>query len=224
MKRYFLLWIISLLCFFQAQADDYYFCGGGDYSDDYFYNLFLQEIIDDPQYFPFLRTDEPFYSDSLSEEQPNENIEAWKNYLDISYKEAKYLVFTATREEIQAILKNKSFINKNLNFIDDAFLKQHKQALLYLSYAIYLERYIRIIQDERYSWDDELHVGKLDYNQVIKVLELSWHAEDDPELKLRYGYQLVRFAHYNKKFENSINYFKEYVECLNHQTTMYYYA
>lgn len=224
MKRYFLLWIISLLCFFQAQADDYYFCGGGDYSDDYFYNLFLQEIIDDPQYFPFLRTDEPFYSDSLSEEQPNENIEAWKNHLDISYKEAKYLVFTATREEIQAILKNKSFINKNLNFIDDAFLKQHKQALLYLSYAKYLEPYMRIIQDERYSWDDELHVGKLDYDQIIKVLERSWHAEDDPELKLRYGYQLVRFAHYNKKFENSINYFKEYVECLNHQTTMYYYA
>lgn len=225
MKKYFLLWMISLFGFFFVQADDYYFCGGGDYeSDDYFYNLFLQEIIDDPQYFPFLRTDEPFYASSFDAEQPNENIEAWETYLQISYEQAKYLVFTVTREEIQAILKNNSTADKSLNFIDESFVKQHKQALRYLSYAKYLAPYMRIIQDERYSWDDELHVGKLDYDQFINVLERSWHAEDDPELKLRYGYQLVRFAHYNKKFETAINYFKEYVESLNHQTIMYYYA
>ncbi|MGS2760982.1 hypothetical protein [Sinomicrobium sp. M5D2P9] len=49
-------------------------------------------------------------------------------------------------------------------------------------------------------------------------------AEIDKDLKLRYGYQLVRFAHYNREYSQAISYFKTYVESLDHRPIMYYYA
>ena len=137
------------------------------------------------------------------------------------------MVFTSTRKDIQALLKQKPIEDKKLAFVDKKFIKKHKQALLYLSYAKYLEPYMAVIsKNEGYYWSDkpEHTVAELDYEAVIKVLKNSWKAEKDKELKLRYGYQLVRLAHYNLYFDDAISYFKSHVESLNYKGIMYYYA
>ena len=57
---------------------------------------------------------------------------------------------------------------------------------------------------------------------MVNVLIRSWNAETDKELKLRYGYQLVRFAHYNRKYDDALTLFDKYVETLDYKPKIYY--
>lgn len=195
-----------------------------------YYNLFVQTSINSPVYDPFLLTESmPFYESDAAQNIPNENIEDWQNYFGISYEQAYYLVFIASRESVDALAKGKTTNDKKLGFADSNFRTKFKQALLYLAYAKYLEPYMaykRNSDADSYYWGflPEKTVADLDYKKVTEVLTKSWNAETDKDLKLRYGYQLVRFAHYYHKFREAINYFNLYVESLNHKGIMYYYA
>ncbi len=203
------------------------FACGWDEGDWYYYNLFNQEIMSDERYRPFLLIYGSRYytNDTLR----NGNIEEWRQYLGLSYDETKYLVFNASRSDLQNLSKGKRAVDENLSFASADFMKNHKQALLYLAYAKYLEPYMRIIPDEDtdFYWDlpeYEHNAGDLDYEKVKTVLTKSWNAESDNELKLRYGYQLVRLAHYTRRFQEAVQLFEQYVEPLKMRTEMYYYA
>ena len=205
------------------------FACGWDGGDWYYYNLFSQEIMNDPIYRPFLLTYETkYYSDTTLR---NGNIEEWQKYLGLSYEDTKYLVFESSRDDLQNLTKGKSAADRKLSFATPEFVKKHKQALLYLAYTKYLEPYMRIIPDPNldvYNWwweeQYEHNAGELDYNKVKNVLVTSWKAEKDDELKLRYGYQLVRLAHYTRCYKEAVQLFDQYVKPLNMRTEMYYYA
>ena len=203
------------------------FACGWDEGDWYYYNLFNQEIMSDERYRPFLLIYGSRYytNDTLR----NGNIEEWRQYLGLSYDETKYLVFKASRSDLQNLSKGKRAVDENLSFASADFMKNHKQALLYLAYAKYLEPYMRIIpgEDTDFYWDlpeYEHNAGDLDYEKVKTVLTKSWNAESDNELKLRYGYQLVRLAHYTRRYQEAVQLFEQYVEPLKMRTEMYYYA
>ena len=203
------------------------FACGWDEGDWYYYNLFNQEIMSDERYRPFLLIYGSRYytNDTLR----NGNIEEWRQYLGLSYDETKYLVFKASRSDLQNLSKGKRAVDENLSFASADFMKNQKQALLYLAYAKYLEPYMRIIpgEDTDFYWDlpeYEHNAGDLDYEKVKTVLTKSWNAESDNELKLRYGYQLVRLAHYTRRFQEAVQLFEQYVEPLKMRTEMYYYA
>lgn len=224
MKKFLLCVLAGFIGFGQSPA-----CGG--YDPDYeYYNLFIQEVIDDPQYYPFLLTYGVGYYSPYDKEDvgKNENIEEWQDYLGASYEDTYYLVFKASRDDVRSLIAGKSVSDSSLKFVTPAFVTKHKQALLYLAYAKYLEPYMTITQSHSdwgyYYSDPEFTADKLDYEKVINVLEKSWKAETDKELKLRYGYQLVRFAHYNRNYSEAIRYFNTYVEPLNYKKAMYYYA
>lgn len=203
------------------------FACGWDEGDWYYYNLFNQEIMSDERYRPFLLIYGSRYytNDTLR----NGNIEEWRQYLGLSYDETKYLVFKASRSDLQNLSKGKRAVDENLSFVSADFMKNQKQALLYLAYAKYLEPYMRIIpgEDADFYWDlpeYEHNAGDLDYEKVKTVLTKSWNAESDNELKLRYGYQLVRLAHYTRRYQEAVQLFEQYVESLKMHTEMYYYA
>ena len=205
------------------------FACGWDDIDWYYYNLFSQEIMNDPRYKPFLLTyDTKYYTNDTLR---NGNIEEWQRYLGLSYEDTKYLVFNSSRDDLQNLTKGKAAADKKLAFATSDFVKKHKQALLYLAYVKSLEPYMRIIPDPDldvyYWWWDEKYehnAGELDYDKVKKVLTTSWNAESDKELKLRYGYQLVRLAHYTRRYKEAVQLFDQYVKPLNMNTEMYYYA
>lgn len=203
------------------------FACGWDEGDWYYYNLFNQEIMSDERYRPFLLIYGSRYytNDTLR----IGNIEEWRQYLGLSYDETKYLVFKASRSDLQNLSKGKRAVDENLSFASADFMKNQKQALLYLAYAKYLEPYMRIIpgEDTDFYWDlpeYEHNAGDLDYEKVKTVLTKSWNAESDNELKLRYGYQLVRLAHYTRRYQEAVQLFEQYVEPLKMRTEMYYYA
>ena len=197
--------------------------------DNNYYNLFNQAIVHSPQYQPFLMTmDNPYY-ETNEEGVQDEKIEEWANYLGISYDNAYHLVYKTTKNSIDQIVKTNQMKDKNLNFINPEFVKKYKQALLYLSYAKYLEPFMNHNYiDTGDSWSffprSEKNATQLDYNKVMNVLERSYNAESDKELKMRYAYQIVRFAHYNNQYIEAIKLFKKYVEPLNQKSVMYYYA
>ena len=203
------------------------FACGWDEGDWYYYNLFNQEIMSDERYRPFLLIYGSRYY--TNETLRNGNIEEWRQYLGLSYDETKYLVFKASRSDLQNLSKGKRAVDENLSFASADFMKNQKQALLYLAYAKYLEPYMRIIpgEDTDFYWDlpeYEHNAGDLDYEKVKTVLTKSWNAESDNELKLRYGYQLVRLAHYTRRYQEAVQLFEQYVEPLKMRTEMYYYA
>ena len=205
------------------------FACGWDDGDWYYYNLFSQEIMNDPVYRPFLLTyDTKYYTNDTLR---NGNIEEWQKYLGLNYDDTKYLVFKSSRDDLQKLTKGQKASDPKLAFANAEFVKKHKQALLYLAYAKYLEPYMRVIPDPEldvyfWYWDEqyEHNAGDLDYEKVKTVLTRSWNAESDDELKLRYGYQLVRLAHYTRRYQEAIDLFDQYVKPLNMRTEMYYYA
>ncbi len=204
------------------------FACGWDEGDWYYYNLFNQEIMSDERYRPFLLIYGSRYytNDTLR----NGNIEEWRQYLGLSYDDTKYLVFKSSRSDLQDLSKGKAASDLNLSFANAEFMKKHKQALLYLAYAKYLEPYMCIQTaggNDDFYWEQpayEHNAGELDYDKVKTVLTKSWNAESDNELKLRYGYQLVRLAHYTCRYQEAVQLFDQYVEPLKMRTEMYYYA
>lgn len=194
--------------------------------EEVYYNLFLQEIIGDARYFPFLFTyDNFYYASEDGTGIPNENIESWQKHLNISYDQAYYLVFRSKDDSLQALLKGQQSEDTHLSFIDKQFIKAHRQDLEYLIYAKYLEPYMahRVNQDN--TWDNHYApIDDLDAGEVTRTLIKSWKKAKAKSLKLRYGYQLVRFAHYTGAYEDALNYFQTYVAALDFRPIMYYYA
>lgn len=197
--------------------------------DSTYYNLFNQAIIHSPQYQPFLMTfDNPYY-DTSDVVMQDEKIEDWAKYLDISYQDAYYLVYKAPKSVIDQLTKKGKSTDVQLKFANTSFVQKHKQALLYLSYAKYLEPYMNhnyIDTGESWSYIErsDKNATQLDYNKVMNVLERSYKAESDVELKMRYAYQMVRFAHYSNQYNTAIQLFNQYVKPLNVKSTMYYYT
>lgn len=211
-----------------AEEINFYYCGGGWDEDSFYFNLFMQEIIDEPQYYPFLKTYEDYYSSYGPNTEKNENIEQWQAYLGLGYEETEYLVFKATEKDLRTLLDGEPVSEPKLEFADPEFVKKHRQSLLYLAYAKYLEPYMKRKSDlyygNQWAYEKRQDAGDLDYDRIKEVLKRSWKAEKDKELKLRYGYQLVRLAHYTNHFQEAIDYFNTYVEPLNHRPIIYYYA
>lgn len=225
-KRLFLIFLV-------VTASIRTYACGPSYEPDYdYYNLFMQELIDDPAYFPFLLAYErPYYRTSLKPERgQNENIEQWSHYLGLSYQQAYDLVFNASMEDLKALLEGKKTADGMLTFATPVFVKRHNDALQYLVYAKYLEPYMQIAPSNYNngwgSWEQHkpYTADQLAYDEIIQELTKRWKGSKSKELKLRYGYQLVRFAHYNRYYEESIRFFDDRVESLNYRPAMYYHA
>lgn len=202
----------------------------GPWYEDYerYYSLiFSQELINDARYYPFLYDTYSAYYDVDPFKTRNANIEEWQQYLAISNDDAHYLVFEATEKDIQNLLSGQTLNNAQLEFADKAFVSKHKDALRYLLTAKELEPYMAITSsdDGWYYYEERKEdISKLPYDIICLDLQKEWKKSKDKEIKLRYGYQLVRFAHYNRKYEEAINFFNNYVAVLKHKPEMYYYA
>lgn len=200
------------------------------YDPDYeYFNLFTQSIIKDKTYLPFLHTlSNRFYGHEHYEIQ-NENIENWQKFFGntLTYSETKFLVQKMPLQELSAF-KNGNNPNPILKKLGNYRL--YAEAIDYLIEAKYLEPYMRInyveSSDSWYHFSDEnaQNGTQLDYEQTIADLKSLYEAAKNPEIKLRYGYQLVRFNHYTRNYAASIQAFGNYVSPLQLRSAPYYLA
>lgn len=204
-------------------------CGGWDYYDRYS-PIFSQELINDERYLPFLWDPyAAYYTDNRKTNIRNANIEEWQKYLNISYDNAYYLVFKASEDDIATLLEGKTIQTEELKFATPQFSAQYKDALEYLRTAKEMEPYMCISGAFEDNWNyydggTSQTVDELDYDLYTLQLQAAYKKAKDKEIKLRYGYQLVRLAHYKRNYNESIQFFDRYVEPLNLKSEIYYYA
>jgi len=203
------------------------------YDPDYeYFNLFTQNIIRDKAYTPFLLTySSKFYEDSKTI-IPDENIESWQKYFgnQLSYRDAEYLVNHSDINELRKIKTGQNSSDPVISKLGNSFYEKYKEGIDYLIEAKYLEPFMRIsyIESADSFYYREASENKdatnLDYSKTISALQSLYTSAKNPEIKLRYGYQLVRFNHYTRNFQEAVNAFQKYVSPLKLKSAPYYLA
>lgn len=203
-------------------------CSWYDPDHEYF-NLFTQSIIKDKTYLPFLHTFSNRFYGHEHFEIPNDNIETWQKYFNnaLTYAETKTLVEKMPMTDLNAFKKGSS-ANAVLNKLGS--YQKYSEGIDYLIEAKYLEPFMSIQYVESpnsfyYSVDENAKdATQLDYTKTINALKSLYNAAKNPEIKMRYGYQLVRFNHYTRRFDESTLAFKNYVTPLKTKSAPYFLA
>ncbi len=213
MKKYFLSLAVLSLFYTESNA-----CAWSDPDYEYF-NLFTQSIIKDKSYLPFLHSySTRFYTDFKPNQIPDENIDSWKRFFNnqLSYSETDYLVNKMNLNDLNQLKKGNPS-NPLLKKLGVGFYQKYQEAIDYLIEAKYLEPYMKInyveSSDSFYYRENntDKNATNLDYNKTISALTSLYNAARNPEIKQRYGYQLVRFNHYTRNYDAAVQAFKMYV-------------
>ncbi|MBO9694105.1 hypothetical protein [Chryseobacterium sp.] len=224
MKKYILsLAVVSL---FYTKSDA---CAWSDPDYEYF-NLFTQSIIRDKTYLPFLHNySSRFYEGYNPLQIPDDNIETWRKFFNnqLSYSETQNLVYKVSMNDLNA-LKNGNPANLLLQKLGTGFYQKYKEGIDYLIEAKYLEPYMSInyIESENSFYYDRdanrKNATALDYPKTIAALTSLYNAARNPEIKQRYGYQLVRLNHYTRNYDSAVQAFKTYVAPIKLKGTVYF--
>jgi len=214
MKKYILS--LAVLSLFYTKSDA---CAWSDPDYEYF-NLFTQSIIKDKSYLPFLHSySTRFYTDFKQSQIPDENIESWRKFFNnqLSYAETDFMVNKMSMNDLNELKKGNPN-NALLTKLGTGFYQKYHEGIDYLIEAKYLEPYMKInyveSADSFYYRENstDKNATNLDYPKTISALTSLYNAAKNPEIKQRYGYQLVRFNHYTRNYDAALQAFKTYVE------------
>jgi hypothetical protein len=226
MKKYILS--MAVLSLFYTKSDA---CAWSDPDYEYF-NLFTQSIIKDKSYLPFLLTySNRFYGDYKGNPIPDDNIETWKKFFNnqLNYAETENLVYKISMSDLNA-LKNGAPTNPLLQKLGTGFYQKYREGIDYLIEAKYLEPYMSInyveSPDSFYSYgpSKKQNATSIDYAKTVNALTSLYNAARNPEIKQRYGYQLVRFNHYTRNYDAALEAFRTYIEPIKQKGTVYFMA
>lgn len=226
MKKYILSLAVASLFYTKSEA-----CAWADPDYDYF-NLFTQSIIKDKSYLPFLHNySSRFYTDFKRSQIPDENIESWRKFFNnkLSYSETDFLVNKLPMNDLNDFKKGNSG-NTLLKKLGANSYQKYREGIDYLIEAKYLEPYMKInyveTADSFYYRENESdkNATSLDYAKTISALTSLYNAARIPEIKQRYGFQLVRFNHYTRNYEAALQAFKNYVQPIPLKGAAYYMA
>ncbi|EJL76162.1 hypothetical protein [Chryseobacterium populi] len=226
MKKYILS--LAVLSLFYTKSDA---CAWSDPDYEYF-NLFTQSIIKDKSYLPFLHSySTRFYTEFKAGQISDENIESWRKFFNnqLSYSETDYLVNKMGINDLNELKKGNPN-NQLLKKLGSGFYQKYREGIDYLIEAKYLEPYMRINfienADSFYygGTGNDKNATNLDYHKTISALTSLYNAAKNPEIKQRYGYQLVRFNHYTRNYDTALQSFKTYVEPIKLKGAAYFMA
>ncbi|MBV8324794.1 hypothetical protein [Chryseobacterium sp.] len=226
MKKYILSLAVASLFYTKSDA-----CAWSDPDYEYF-NLFTQSIIKDKSYLPFLHSySTRFYTGYKASLIPDDNLEAWKKYFNgqLSQADAYDLVYKMSMSDLNA-LKTGTTSNPVLQKLGSGFYQKYREGIDYLIEAKYLEPYMSInyVESENSFYYDRNENRKnataLDYHKTIAALTSLYNAARNPEIKQRYGYQLVRLNHYTRNYDSAVQAFKTYIEPIKLKGAVYFMA
>ncbi|MCU7617904.1 hypothetical protein NZ698_11910 [Chryseobacterium sp. PBS4-4] len=226
MKKYILSLAVVSLFYTKSEA-----CAWADPDYDYF-NLFTQSIIKDKSYLPFLHNySSRFYTDFKRSQIPDENTESWRKFFNnqLSYSETDFLVNKLSMNDLNDLKKGNS-TDTILKKLGAGSYQKYREGIDYLIEAKYLEPYMKInyveTADSFYYRENESdkNATNLDYAKTVSALTSLYNAARNPEIKQRYGFQLVRFNHYTRNFDAALQAFKLYVQPVSLRGAVYYMA
>lgn len=210
-------------------------CAWSDPDYEYF-NIFTQELINNPYYQPFLLTySNAFYGYDYDGKSNikilDENIESWESYFKntLSYDETLALVNVIQLKHLKNLAQGK-LSHQLFQKLGKDFYSQYKEGLDYLMKAKELEPFMRTkfsASPDNYYWSDnskENTATDLNYTATIQSLVKGYTDAKSNDIKMRYAYQLVRLNHYTGNYKTALKAFITYVEPLGIKNHMYYYA
>jgi len=188
-----------------------YFCGGYFDQDAFFYNLFNQENISQKAFYPFLRTNEDVFYESMPKEYL-QNIQEWYAYFDQRYtKENLVKIVFGKQEELSKLKSSNTKVVSAKKYLE--FAKKCEQVTLSAEPYHY------------WGWDYKALVKKRQ-NKAPKLItegRVLYQKEQQEAVKLRYAYQLVRLYRYSHRFNEALDFFNNEVSSIPTKNEIYYY-
>ncbi len=201
-------------------------CGGGIDPYDYYLSFFNQYASSQIQYQPFFYTNEQFlysYEDAVSAESVL--VQEWVNFTrkTATSKDVQAFVMKFPAKDINTLYyhieKNKPAVlpdSIGQNSMSQFFLKEKNlEALGYILYAKKLEPHV-IGSDE---WEPETRDSMAMNGLLNNGLQLYKAAKTDL-FRLKYGYQIIRLAHYNGRYADAIKYYDELISGNSTETVL----
>lgn len=215
--NYFLTAFISFLAL--AFPNNIIGCGSSEDPYDYYTSFFSQKLTGDESYRPFYYTGLRFLHDEEEPISTKESTSAeWVSYsnneaakkdvqqfvLTYSYKHLSNLYYHIEKKQPLTIpdsVKRNSFTKWFLKTKD-------LEALGYLMFAKQVEPFVT--GDEN-MWED-INRDAAQMKKLIKNGTQLLKPAKKEFIKLRYGYQIMRLAHYSEQYNDCINYYDLYVK------------
>lgn len=171
-------------------------CGWGGPVYVSFYDLFISDGNNPDQY---------YVSDMA-------NINAWEKYFNGHYQNVSEIVYTYSIDQVSGLLKKE----KKKNIVE---------ALEYLLYAKEMQNVSDRFSTTSGSWDYYDIVEEHEYDEKLykKGLE-GYKKAKSREIQLRYAYQVVRYLHYSRMYEEAIEFYNKNVKETDSNYEIYYYC
>ena len=186
---------------------------------DYYTSFFSQALTESDQFKPFYYTNLRFlYGETEQVATKDQTSAEWQGYCKnkVPLKDIRSLLFKYPSKHLQTILqhlKNKKPLTipdsiKNNHFTKWLIHNKDKQAVQYLVFAKESEPYVT--GDEN-SWEDYNRDSVKMSQLIVKGIQLH-QATTNPFVQLRYGYQIVRLAHYSGQYQSCIQFYEAFVQ------------
>ncbi|MCO4293613.1 hypothetical protein NF867_12125 [Solitalea sp. MAHUQ-68] len=204
-------------------------CGGWEDPYDDRITFFNNHLAGDPDYKPFYYIAyQSLYDFSESHDGNVQNVAEWKKYLNVeSIADSMVLkaIYKNNEASFDFIKSQKTTewpdsLGKN-EFAVELAKKKNAGALAYLHFAKQCEPYISGPYNE---WEPVQHNVNAMIQLITEGKQLVSKIKQDKFLKLRFGFQICRLAHYSGDYEGCLSYFDAYVAPNKSESTVYYWA
>jgi len=188
------------------------------YEPSYFENetiFFLSSLAKDPLFERFYFDEQhdrskSQWDDDIVKTRAMHNLKEWEKWFggSLSVEEIRQLVYEVPLSDLENLAKVKG----GQPWKAVLMRPEHRPALEYLIFAKRCEPYCVV---DRWSWDMEEEMAeRRKPAPMLKLLDEAkrlYQKASAPFFKVRYGYQMVRLAHYVKDYRLCIDLFNQYV-------------
>jgi len=180
---------------------------GWDPDEDYyfFYNVFEQKTIEDKGFYPFLRNTSGIFYENDYENPIDGNVALWTELLP-----------EWDKADIQTAFKDNFKNPKNLPISTDV--------ASYIAFAQECGELFNYKSEYYWGYEDIRNKKAVDISELLEPSIETFKATKNKNIKLRYGYQIVRMLHYTKQYEAAIAFFNKHIEGKFNTNEMYYYT
>lgn len=188
-----------------------YACADYDWESTYV-SFFHKNLSDAPNTEPFYLSDMLLFQDEPFEKEDTPNMKEWRAYTNgkASEDDIRYIMFKGNFpmvERVQMLASGKvkplpDSLKRN-TFIKYAIDKKDNDLLSYLSYAMQCQSLVNLTLYD--MWDYKAPEESV-ITSLLKKGEEGYAKTKSPFLKMRWGFQMARLAHYNGRYAQCISY------------------
>lgn len=181
-----------------------------------FVSLFHKNLSEAPNTEAFYLSDRTLFSEENFDKEDVANVKEWAKYCNGRAKEddIRWVLANGSSPMLNAVnaalagSKRLPDSLKNNTFLQHIVTKHDSELLQYLSFAVECQGYVNV------SFYDMWDYKAPDQQEIRKLLdkgEEGYNQCSKDFLKLRWGFQVARLAHYNNLFDDFLRYYNNYI-------------